>query len=313
MFEEMNRELELLQIGRCRYGKIESMLSSLKQQLGEQEDTELKYKKELGKEEVDVEKFNRNNLTSIFYTILGSKEEQIEKERQDVLAAQLKYDNIVGQIEDTKHQISKLEAEKKELAHCEREYNELFEKKYQMLMQSDRLNAEKISTMEQNISATKANIAEIEEAISAGDQVLDALRNTEDSLDSAEGWGVWDMWGGGGLITDMIKHSHIDEARNTASEVQSLLNHFRTELTDVKVASQINIEIEGFAKFADYFFDGLIADWVIQSRINDSIESVNRVKGEVNSVLSQLQRMKDADETNIVNIKEELSNLVARA
>lgn len=125
------------------------------------------------------------------------------------------------------------------------------------------MNAGKITNLEQNISLYKSNIKETVEAIAAGNRVVDKLIETENSLNSAEGWGMWDMWGGGGLITDMIKHSHIDDARNTASRVKSLLNHFNTELADIKIASQITIEIEGFTKFADFFFDGLIADWVV--------------------------------------------------
>lgn len=313
MFEEMNKELEQLQQGRLRYEKIETMLNQLQQQLKEQQEKEAQYLKELEKEQSDVDKLNHTNLTTIFYTILKSKEEQIEKERQEELAARLKYDNIKKQIEDTRYQISILQAEKKTLEHCESDYNTLFQKKYQMLLQNDSVNAEKISTLEQNINLIKSNIKEIDEAIGAGNLVMEELQSIEDSLDSAEGWGVWDMWGGGGLVTDMIKHSHIDEAKASASQVQTLLNRFRTELADIKISSQINIEIEGFTKFADFFFDGLIADWVVQSHIKDSLESVNNVKNEVNYVLSKLQQMKTTNQSNQNQLENELSNLIQKA
>jgi hypothetical protein len=313
MFEEMNKELEQLQQGSFRYEKIETMLNQLQQQLGQQEDKEAQYLKELEKEQSDVDKLNHTNLTTIFYTILRSKEEQIEKERQEELAARLMYDNIKNQIEDTKYQISILQAEKKSLEHCKGDYNSLFQKKYQLLLQNDSVNAEKISLLEQNINLIKSNIKEIDEAIGAGNLVMEELLSTEESLDSAEGWGVWDMWGGGGLVTDMIKHSHIDEAKASASQVQTLLNRFRTELADIKISSQITIDIEGFTKFADFFFDGLIADWVVQSHINDSLESVNNVKNEVNNVLSKLQQMKTTNQSNQNQLENELSNLIQKA
>lgn len=310
MFEQINKELEQLQQGISRYAKIESMLDNLRIQLIEQEDKGRRYEDELKKEQVDVDKISKMSLTTVFYTILGSREEQIEKERQEVLAAQLKYNDIKSQIEDTQFQISKLVEEKKEYVHCESKYHTLFQQKYDMLIQSNNVNIEKILEIEKNISLTKSNIIEIAEAVVAGNRVIDEINNTEESLDSAEGWGLWDMWGGGGLITDMIKHSHIDDARSTASEVQRLLNHFRTELADVKIASQINIDIEGFVKFADFFFDGLIADWVVQSHIKDSLESVNTVKNEVNNVIRKLNHMKDIDNANLDKLESELSNLV---
>ncbi|NLL62799.1 MAG: hypothetical protein GX241_00935, partial [Ruminococcaceae bacterium] len=42
-----------------------------------------------------------------------------------------------------------------------------------------------------------------------------------------------------------------------------------------------------FVKFADFFFDGLISDWIVQSRIHDSQESVNNVRRDVNNVLDK--------------------------
>ena len=313
MFEQINKELEQLQQGVHRYKKLDAMLSTLKLQLKEQEDKEKQYQKELEKEQNDDEKINKASLSTIFYTILGSREQQIDKERQDVLAAQLKYDDIKKQIEDTKYQISKFDSEKQEFRYCESKYTDLYQDKYQMLKQSSSLNADKVCNFDQNISLYRSNIKEIDEAISAGNCVIDEINNTENSLNSAEGWGLWDMWGGGGLITDMIKHSHIDDARTTASEVQRLLNYFRTELTDVKISSQIDIEVEGFVKFADFFFDGLIADWVVQSHINDSLESVSRVKGEVNRVLIKLQQMKYIDKEKLTEQENELSKLIENA
>lgn len=312
MFEEINKELEQLIQGVNRYNKIKTMIGSLNMQVDEQDKKLQIYKNELEKENIDVEKLNKINITSLFYSILGSKDKQMEKERQELLAAQLKYEDINRQIEDTKYQISKFETEKNELEYCEKEYKELYDKKYQILRNQTGSYADKISGIEKNILVIKSNIKEIEEAINAGQLVIDELNNTRKSLDSAEGWGTWDLLGGG-LLSDIAKHSHIDEARESASEVQSLLNNFRTELTDVKVTSEININIEGFVKFADFFFDGLIADWVVQSHIRDSIESIENVRIEVNTVINKLQQMKSNDKDKLNKLECDLEDIIEHA
>lgn len=56
------------------------------------------------------------------------------------------------------------------------------------------------------------------------------------------------------------------------------LREFKSELADVTINYDINFETEGFAKFADFFFDSLIADWYMQSKINNSYQSVENVK-----------------------------------
>ena len=83
MFETINKELERLQqdIYRCR--NIDTMLSSLKVQLSEQERKRERLELELKKENLDVEKLSKMSIASVFYTILGSKERQMEKERQE--------------------------------------------------------------------------------------------------------------------------------------------------------------------------------------------------------------------------------------
>lgn len=313
MYKEINKELEDLQQGIYRCRNIDKMLDSLREQLSEQERKQRDLERELEKENLDLEKLNKMSISTIFYTILGSKEKQIEKERQEVLAAQLKLEDINRQIADTKNHISKLRSERMEVVHSERRYNELFNKKYEKLIKNDSKNASKIMELENKIQAYKANLKEIEEAISAGNRVLSSLAKVEKSLNSAKSWGTWDMLGGGGLITDIIKHGHIDDAKDMASEVQMLLNRFRTELTDVKVSSSITIEVDGFVKFADFFFDGLISDWVVQSKIRDSQESVSKVRREVNMVLSKLSLMKNNDKTELTKLESELAQIIVNA
>ena len=92
-----------------------------------------------------------------------------------------------------------------------------------------------------------------------------------------------------------------------------MLNQFRTELSDIKINSEIHIEIDGFAKFADFFFDGLISDWVIQSRINESLDSVRKVKDEVNNVLNKLENLCSSVENNITECNKEIANKIERA
>ncbi len=312
MFEQINKELEELQQGIYRYRRIDSMLKNLQAQLDSQESKQYDLEQELKKENLDVEKVNKMGVSALFHTILGNREKQIEKERQEALAAQLKYDDITEQIEDTKRQISELRSERSELRDYESKFNALYQQKYAMLKQNNE-NAEKITELEQKISLYKANLKEISEAISAGNSVIHSLTRVAGSLDSAEGWGKWDMWGGGGLITDLVKHSHIDDARDAASEVQMLLNRFRTELTDVKISSQISIDVDGFVKFADFFFDGLISDWVVQSRIHDSQASVDQVMGQVNSVIRKLSQMQSDDKRGLENLEYELTTLITKA
>ena len=45
---------------------------------------------------------------------------------------------------------------------------------------------------------------------------------------------------------------------------------------------------EGFLRFADYFFDGIVADWLVQDRINNARQQVDEAIRRVEQILRQL-------------------------
>ena len=107
------------------------------------------------------------------------------------------------------------------------------------------------------------------EAIQAGERALVSLREAQNQLNSAKNWGVVDLLGGG-LFTDLMKHSKMGNARECLEQAKRDLQGFSRELEDVNISQALNLNTGDFLTFADFFFDGLIADWLMQDRINDA-------------------------------------------
>ncbi|HRU42613.1 MAG TPA: hypothetical protein P5021_11560, partial [Candidatus Diapherotrites archaeon] len=255
MYTEINKRLEEAQQGVFRLYKIDSMLKGLKDEQLSLESKVSELKTILDKEDLDVKKLEGNSLAGIFYSVLGRLEERLENEKKEALGAKLKYDQAVRDLEDVKHEISKLCSERGNYMDCERKYESLYAAKRDMLIKSDPDRAQKLLNLTEQLNNSKNALKEIREAISAGRSVISSLEKAMSSLNSAEGWGVWDMLGGG-LISDLAKHSHIDNAKYEAEQAQILLRRFRAELADIRIREDIHIETGGFAKFADFFFDG---------------------------------------------------------
>jgi flagellin-specific chaperone FliS len=99
---------------------------------------------------------------------------------------------------------------------------------------------------------------------------------------------------GGGLLATAVKHSNIDNAQNIIHNVQFQLKKFKRELSDVRLTHipELGIQLDSFMTFADYFFDNLIFDWVVQSKINRSLENCEHMYGQVSKIIS---RLKNAD------------------
>lgn len=309
---EINEKIEQAQRGIARLHKIDSMLKQLELEQESLRRKESELEVILEKENDDVEKLEHKSIASLFYSILGRLDEHVEKERREALAAKLRYEQAIRDLEDVKSQISKLSSERLEYMECQKEYDLLYSQKRGQLMRENGETAQRILELTDKFNLTKITLKEIKEAISAGNEVLDSLNIVLGSLDSAEGWGTWDLFGGG-ILSDLAKHSHIDDAKAETENSQRLLRRFKTELTDIRISSDIVIETDGFAKFADFFFDGLIADWFMQSKINESQTSVERVMSQVLSVVDKLEQMKGQEIANLERLEIEISELILKA
>ena len=128
------------------------------------------------------------------------------------------------------------------------------------------------------------------EAIEAGCRALDSLHAAENNLNSAKNWGMVDMFGGGFLST-MLKHSKIDQAKQNMEQAKYDLRNFSRELNDVNMVCNLNININDFLAFADYFFDGFVVDWMVQDRINNAKRQVEEAIRRTEHIINQLRSM----------------------
>ena len=129
---------------------------------------------------------------------------------------------------------------------------------------------------------------EKEEAIAAGNKALQSLKRAQEQLNSARNWGIYDIIGGG-FISSMIKHGKMDKAQMYIEEARYDLKKFSKELRDVDQLCTADVGSDDFLRFADWFFDGFVSDWMMQSRINKSREQVDQA---IRAVEDSLRRLK---------------------
>ena len=131
---------------------------------------------------------------------------------------------------------------------------------------------------------------EIHEAIAAADDALYALERAQKSLSSAGTWGIFDMLGGG-FFTSIFKHGKLDQAQAELEEARAALHRFSSELADVDREVDLQIDIGEFLRFADFFFDGFVADWMVQSKIRNAERQVKQAIYKVENIRRQLWSM----------------------
>ena len=131
---------------------------------------------------------------------------------------------------------------------------------------------------------------EIYEAINSGQRALESLYAARDELQKARNWGIVDMFGGGMFIT-YAKHNKINQAKNCIAQAQQEMHRFGRQINNVNAFAGVDLGISDFLVFADYFFDGIVADFMVQQKINEAAAQVEEAIRRVEQLLARLRNM----------------------
>lgn len=312
MHREYNEKISCMKECIQKKNKLTGLLKQTEQDLIQEKLRLNQLLNEYEKENHDVFDLEATNITSLFYTILGSKEKQLEKEKQDVLKAKLKYDQCKHNVDYLVEESKKLVDELAEIEGCEKKYEELIDEKLKVISIEDKGTSEKIKKLIKRKENIYANIKEVDEAIEVGEEALKTVENTIRSLEKAEGWGLWDMFGGG-IVATAVKHNYIDDARKYAEESQRLLGKFKREISDINMITNSVIYVGAFETFSDYFFDGLIFDWVVQSEIGKSLDTVKNTKNQIDRAISKLYEEKVTEQFMLNQMEEQIKTIIEKA
>lgn len=305
-------DLQSLQQKLSRKKHLQALLKELHTQRIELETKVASLKKIMEEDEYDVTRLERRGLASLFYGIVGKKEEKLNEERREAVTSKAKYDVAMQEMDLVQRRISRYEEELTALKDIEMQYAYALKEKVKLLKATATPVSEKILQYEEQISGFENQKKEIREAISAGNKAKNIAEQVLSELDDAEGWGTWDLLGGG-LISDLAKHSSLDDAQEEIEHLQVQLRRFKTELADVTIRAEMQVNIDGFLRFADYFFDGLFADWAVLDKIEESQAEVKNIIKQIQAVLDKLALMLVSAEKDQKAVQSMLDELIINA
>lgn len=266
----------------------------------------------LEQEQADVEKLERPSLGVWFQKLRGSHEDRLEQERQEVYAAQLKLDAARKELASVGQELEFVRAELLTLAGCREAYDRCYAQKARAVKESGSEAARRLLEWEAELAQGESRILELQEAIWAGKSARSRAQKIQQNLDSAVGYSAWDVRGGG-LVADLAKHTELDEAQDQVVLLQIELRKFQTELADVRIGADLQVNIQGFDRFADYFFDGIFADWAVREKIQQSQGQVRSVQSQIDRVLGQLEMLLEQENGQQQARKREMENLIVEA
>ena len=288
MLTAYNEKLNELREKMTRNGKAESMLSQLRKQEAELCARVGELAAQLQLEQADVDRLT-GGFRSIFYAVIGKKKEMLEKEQAEALAASMKLDTAKQELKAVQEEIFKLDWEIGSVKRYEREYQEVLMQKAQAMKQMSAY-AEKIAELEEKKAFLQIQIRETNEAMAAGRSILGQLENIERSLDDAQACAQWDLFTRKSIITHIAKWTYLDDAQMHAQKLDALVRRFKAELSDLSIQTDFGLPGSDGLRFADWFFDGLLVDWTVLSRIQEAQGNLSPSRYQVQNLLSELRK-----------------------
>lgn len=306
---EYGEKVRILKEKVLRKAHLEKLLEELDIQRADLEDKVYRYGLTKAREQKEADRLEGRSLTAFVYTVIGKKEEKLEKEQREAKEAAVRYDAAARELDAVKSDIERYGAELLSLKTCEAELESATAAAVAEIKGSDKPEREEIFRLEQERAVLLNKLRELDEAVAAGDTAHKTVSEIKIMLDKAVNMGEWDLFGGG-MLPDIMKHGYLDEAQGLVEKLQTELRRFKTELADVQFDADFRINEDGFLRFADYFFDGFFVDLASLRKIEKSRDYVLSVKRDLENVLNAVVEEQMAVDAELAALKEKLEALI---
>lgn len=285
----MNHTYEQLQIS---YLRLLNKQQSAKERLLSNEKDHQIAQRFFEEEKADVDKLEKQSLSTFLYNLIGTYERKLDKEKKERVEAKIYLDRTAVLFLEAREEYDNLS---NKISRVQRELSQLKTD----LIETDPSFHDKISQEKYKRLEWIEECSEIDEAIDAGESVLNVLDAAMTKLQSANSMATWDLFTNS-LLVDLVKYNHIDKAEEELAYLEALINRYRKELKDVDLESVLDYEQLGsMRRFFDVFFDNIFSDWDTKDTINRNMDMLEELENEVKSIQKDLNTRKVSLEKEI--------------
>ena len=261
------------------------------------------------KELEDLSEIESKGLKTFFYKVLGSKEEQIEKERQEYLTASLKFNEYQKTVEILEFELDLLKKKLGDSTSLKKQLEVLKSQRENEILRSHPALAQQLLGLSKQVDELYGFRKELLDVETVGTKCIKSLNDMVQYLKQAKQWGNWDMMGGNrSRQAGYSKMAAIDKAKNISVWVKHELMNLNKELKDVGHQNgEFQLNMDNFNSFTDIFFDNLITDWVVQQKISNTLSNTVSVRDRVVLILKSIQSemAKSDKQINTLNLEKD--------
>ena len=262
----------------------------------------------------DVQKIQDKSLSAIFRKVLGTDQEALEKERQEVLWAYMSLEKAQKSLELLRYEKSVLVRQLIGLEYEEEKFQELLKKKEELLKQYPQMRI-KLTLIDHKLEKLMIEDKEIREVTDILKDLHDLFIELNKQLDQITNWNQSKkMYHGKGHYSSYQKKQYVKRNQALIPKIEILKDKLNMELKDLKKNYEINLtyNLTMLNNFFVLFMDNLITDWIVRGGISSTRKTVElslskldalgmMLKYELNSINLELEQLKKERLTVIIN------------
>lgn len=291
--------------------RVEEQLKLTQAELSDAESEQKKLQRKLKKELKDIEKLDGLSTKAIFHKILGNKEKQMEKERQEYLELALKEEDVKKSIELLEYEINLLSAKVTSRDELKSKLRKLKKDREEEIIKTDPELRDRLLKLSRKLESQFKFKVEVEEALEVGQICHNLMQQVVQLLSRVKNWGQWPSQ------TKRNPHHRrrarrdaIDRARNLTYQVKHHLHIFNKELLDLGKELNFDTDPTKLTDFSDFFFGNLITDWIMQQQLVTALQSANVLYQHLNNCVLELMSLRDKANKKIEKYQDERDNIL---
>jgi hypothetical protein len=298
--EKANLILEQIEDSEISQSRIDRITITLKETNTDIQDITI----QLEKEKRDVENLKNMSFTKLYYTIIGERETQLNKEEMEVFQVKANLNKFLAEKANYEKKLDDLKLKLKNSESLQIQYENLMDKKSQLVKVHNPELWDKIEKNQNKINHAKYRMKGIDEAIVEGNVAKSYMPAVIKMLTSAKNWGIADMMGGSFLAT-WVKHDYLDSAQYLIQQFQIHLASFNQELKDIGGSIDFDMQIGKYLEFADFMYSDIYANWIVQEKIGEFRKKINKLHNKLIGFLCNLQIEIVKNKNEIMELEEE--------
>jgi hypothetical protein len=246
---------------------------------------------ELAEEQDDVRRLESFSTARIWATLKGSRDTDLDREQAEQQAAEYAVAKAEAWLAGCREETERAAAELARLGDVAARRERALAAKEQWLRDAPGPAGVRLAAIAATVADLDAEATETREAIAAGKVAAGALEKAQRMLGSAGGWATYDTFFGGGMFTDAMKYSRMDDAQRLLHAADRALRTLRAELADVGVHAVVaDLRISGLTQAFDVWFDNIFSDWSVRDRISRASARTDEAARVVHEIRVRLAR-----------------------